>query len=69
MQEPADSAGQTTISLYSLIKNQVGVDVGVVYNPKGGLYFDADYFRMQADWYLGEKQVVHVLNCGMGFGW
>jgi hypothetical protein len=69
MQEPAASAGQSEISLYSLIKNQVGVDVGVVYNPGGGLYVDADYFRMQADWYLGERQVVHVLNCGMGFGW
>jgi hypothetical protein len=69
MQVPATSAGQTQISLYSLIKDQVGLDVGVVYNPTGGLYFDADYFRMQADWYLGERQVVHVLNCGMGLGW
>jgi hypothetical protein len=52
-----------------LIKNQVGVDVGLVYNPTGGLYFDLDYARMQAVWYLGEKQVVHVLNGGMGLGW
>jgi hypothetical protein len=69
MQLPADPTGQTEVSLYSLIKNQVGVDVGVVYQPTGGLYFDLDYFRMQADWYLGEKQVVHVLNGGMVVGW
>jgi hypothetical protein len=69
MQVPADTTGQYEISLYSLIKNQVGIDMGVVYNLTGGLYFDLDYFRMQADWYLGEKQVVQVLNCGMGFGW
>jgi hypothetical protein len=69
MQVPADTTGQTEILLYSLIKNQVSVDLGVVYNPTGGLYFDLDYARTQADWYLGEKQVVHTLNCGMGFGW
>ena len=43
--------------------------MGVVYNLNRGLYFDLDYSRMQADWYLGEKQVVDVLNCGMGLGW
>jgi hypothetical protein len=69
MQVPADTTGLNEIFLYSLIKNQVGADVGVVYNPSGGLYFDLDYYRMQADWYLGEKQIVRVLNCGMGLGW
>jgi hypothetical protein len=69
MQVPTDTTGLTQISLYSLIKDQVGLDVGVVYNPTGGLYFDLDYFRMQADWYLGERQVVHVFNCGMGLSW
>lgn len=69
MQVPADTTSQNEVFLYSLIKNQVGVDVGIVYNPNGGLYFDLDYARMQADWYLGERQVVHTLNCGVGLGW
>jgi hypothetical protein len=69
MQQPTDTTGQNEIDLYSLIKNQTGIDVGVVYGLTGGLYFDLDYSRIQADWYLGEKQVVHVLNSGMGLGW
>jgi hypothetical protein len=69
MQEPTYTTSQSEIYVYSLIKNQVGIDMGVVYNLTGGLYFDLDYSRMQADWSLGEKQVVHVLNCGMGLGW
>jgi hypothetical protein len=69
MQLPAATTGQVDIALFSLIKDQVGLDVGVVYHLTSGLYFDADYFRMQADWYLGERQVVHVFNGGMGLGW
>ena len=69
MQEPTDTTTQNEIYVYSLIKNQAGLDMGVVYHLTGGLYFDLDYARIQADWYLGEKQVVHVLNCGMGLGW
>jgi hypothetical protein len=69
MQVPTNSTGQSQISLYSLIKNQVGVDLGVVWQLIGGLYFDLDYFRMQGDWYLGEKQVLHALNGGMVLGW
>jgi hypothetical protein len=69
MQVPVDSTGQNEISLYSLIKDQEGVDMGVVFQPAAGLYLDLDYFRMQADWYLGEKQLVQVLNCGMVLGW
>jgi hypothetical protein len=69
MQPPTDTTSQTEIDLYSLIKNQVGIDVGVVYSLAGGLYFDLDYSRVQADWYLGEEQVVDVFNCGMGLGW
>ncbi len=69
MQAPIDTTSQNEIDLYSLIKNQAGIDVGVVYSLNGGLYFDLEYSRIQAAWYLGEKQVVHVLNCGMGLGW
>ena len=69
MQVPTDTTSQNEIFLYSLIKNQVGVDIGLVYNLTGGLYVDLDYSRIQADWYHGEEQVVHVLNCGMGLGW
>jgi hypothetical protein len=69
MQMPSDTTAQSQVVLYSLIKNQVGIDLGGVYNLTGGLYFDVDYFRMQADWYRGEKQVLHVFNCGMGLSW
>ncbi len=69
MQVPTNPNDQSEIFVYSLIKNQVGLDFGIVYKPIGGLYFDLDYFLMQADWYLGEKQVLHVFNCGMGLGW
>ena len=69
MQVPTDTTNQDEIYLYSLIKNQMGIDMGVVYHLTGGLYFDLDYSRIQADWYLGEKQVVDVLNCGMVLGW
>jgi hypothetical protein len=69
MQAPADATAQSEVLVFSLIKHQVGIDLGVVYHANGGVNLDLDYFRMQADWYLGEKQVVHILNCGVLLGW
>jgi hypothetical protein len=33
------------------------------------VHFDVDYMRAEANWYLGEQQVIHVLNSGMTLTW
>jgi hypothetical protein len=66
---PADPTGQTTVLRNSVIKNQIGANAGVVYHMTPSVHFDVDYMRAEANWYLGEQQVIHVLNSGMTLTW
>jgi hypothetical protein len=56
-------------SVHSVIKNQLGINAGVVYNVTPNLHIDLDYFRAQATWYLGEHQNLDCFNGGMMFNW
>jgi hypothetical protein len=58
-----------TIVPHSVLKDQIGVNAGVVYHIMPNLHWDLDFFRAQADWFLGEKQVIYVANSGMTFNW
>lgn len=58
-----------TVPEYSLIKQQFGVNAGVVYHWTESLHFAFDYFRAQLDWQLGEQQVLHATNLGMTLTW
>ena len=53
----------------SVIKYQMGINGGVVYNLTPQIHFDLDYFRAKAAWFLGESQVLNVLNAGLTFNW
>ena len=55
---------------YTMIKHQMGVNAGLVYNVLPNLHIDLDFFRAEALWYLvnglpQQKQVVWVGNAGM----
>jgi hypothetical protein len=65
---PADPNGPQIIR-HSVIKNQIGYNAGVVYNLTPNLHFDLDFFRAEANWYFGEKQVLYIANSGMTFNW
>ncbi|MBN2194713.1 MAG: porin [Polyangiaceae bacterium] len=58
-----------TVPAYSLIKDQIGINAGVVYHWADTVHFALDYFRAQFDWYLGEQQVIHAVNGGMTATW
>ena len=54
---------------YSNIKNQIGINGGVVYNLSENLHFDLEYMRAEANWWLGEKQVLNNFATGMTVNW
>jgi hypothetical protein len=67
---PVDNAKDMNGNImHSIIKDQMGVSAGVVYNVKPWLHIDVDAFRAQFDWFLGERQIVYVLNGGMVTNW
>ena len=53
----------------SVIKYQMGTNAGVVFNMTPNVHFDLEYFRAQAAWWLGEKQVLNTGAFGMTFNW
>jgi len=53
----------------SVIKYQMGINGGVVYNLTPNVHFDFEYFRAYAKWYLGEHQTLHCPSAGMIFNW
>ena len=59
----------TDPSLNSVIKYQMGTNAGVVFNMTPNVHFDLEYFRAQAAWWLGEKQVLNTGDFGMTFNW
>jgi predicted porin len=67
--DPRDPTGMAQVYAFSVIKNQIGINAGVVYNMTPNVHFDLDYFRAEANWYLGEKQVLNCFNGGMTFSW
>jgi hypothetical protein len=67
--DPRDPSGGNQVLPHSVIKYQIGLNAGVVYHLASHVWLDLDYFRAQAVWYLGESQVLHVVNSGMTFSW
>jgi hypothetical protein len=57
------------ITPHSVLKDQIGINAGVVYHVTPFLHVDLDGFRAQADWFLGEQQVLNVINGGMTTDW
>lgn len=55
--------------IHSVLKHQMGINGGIVYHMAPYLHLDLDYFRAEAVWFYGEKQVVHATNAGMTFNW
>jgi len=53
----------------SYIKYQMGINGGVVYNLSPNLHFDLEYFRAEAKWWLGERQVLNSFASGMTVSW
>jgi hypothetical protein len=53
----------------SVIKYQMGTNAGVVFNMTPNVHFDLEYFRAQAAWFRGEKQVLNTGAFGMTFNW
>jgi len=67
--DPTDPTGTKQVIPQSVIRYQLGIHGGIVYQIARGLHVDADYYRAQAAWYQGEKQVIHVFNGGMIVNW
>jgi hypothetical protein len=67
--DPTDASGTRQVVPHSVIRYQLGVDGGVVYHVSPHFHVDVDYFRAQAVWALGERQVLHTMNGGMTFNW
>jgi hypothetical protein len=53
----------------SVLKHQMGINGGIVYNVSPSLHVDLEYFRAEAAWFLGEKQVLNCAASGMTFNW
>jgi hypothetical protein len=49
-----------TTATPSVIKYQMGINGGVVFNLTPQIHFDLDYFWAKAAWYLGERQALNV---------
>jgi len=65
--DPRDPTQQVIAT--SVIKNQIGINAGAVWHFTPNLHIDLDYFRAQANWYLGEQQTMNIINSGMTFNW
>jgi len=59
----------TNMVATSVLKRRMGIAGGVVYHFSDFLHFDIDYFRAQADWWLGQRQVVNTINSGVTLTW
>jgi hypothetical protein len=67
--DPRDPLGVKQVTPHSVIHYQLGANAGVVHHITPYLHLDLDFFRAQAAWYLGEKQVLNVVNGGMTVNW
>jgi hypothetical protein len=75
MQDPRDPTNPNAqVLVWSVLKYQMGINGGIVYNVSPNLHLDLDFFRAEADWFgvngfAGQKQVVYVSNGGMTVNW
>jgi hypothetical protein len=75
MQDPRDPTNPNAqVLVWSVLKYQMGMNAGIVYNVSPNLHLDLDVFRAEADWYAvngfpQQKQVVYVTNGGMTVNW
>ena len=53
----------------SVLRHQMGINGGIVYNVTPNVHLDLEYFRAEAEWFLGESQILHCANAGMTFNW
>jgi hypothetical protein len=53
----------------SNIKYQMGINGGVVYNLSPAIHFDLEYMRADAEWWLGEHQILDNFATGMTVSW
>jgi hypothetical protein len=53
----------------SVIKYQMGINGGIVFNVTPNWHLDLEYFRAEARWWLGEKQILNTAAAGMTFNW
>ena len=53
----------------SVLKDQMGINASVVCHNSHDLHCDIDYFRADAEWWLGDRQVVNVVNSGLTLTW
>ncbi|HYQ01808.1 MAG TPA: porin [Polyangiaceae bacterium] len=60
---------KTVAVQYSNVKHQIGINGGVVYNLAENVHLDLEYFRAQADYWYGEKQVLNSVASGMTVNW
>ena len=67
--DPTNPTGPNQVVPHSIIKYQWGTNAGVVYNLTPSVHFDLDFFRAEAGWYLGERQIIYVGNGGMTLNW
>jgi hypothetical protein len=54
---------------HSVLKHQMGINGGVVHHLAPYLHLNLDFFRAEAKWFYGEKQVVYATNAGVTFNW
>lgn len=66
---PAYIDPTTMMQAISVLKDQMGINAGIVYHFSENLHFDLDYFRAEATWWLGDNQVVNTFNSGMTLTW
>ena len=75
VQDPRNPTDPNALAYqYTIIKQQIGFNAGIVYNVTPNLHIDLDFFRAEADWYAlnnlpQQKQVVWVGNAGMMLSW
>lgn len=53
----------------SVLRYQLGINGGIVYNVTPNVHVDLEYFLAKAAWWLGETQVLHCPAAGMTFNW
>lgn len=56
-------------SSLSVIKYQMGINGGIVYNVTPSVHIDLEYFRAKAAWFLGEQQTINSAATGVTFNW
>ena len=75
MQDPRNPTDPNAqVLVWGVLKYQMGINGGIVYNVTPNLHLDLDFFRAEAAWYgvngfAGPKQVVYVSNGGMTVNW